>query len=167
MKSLRFLLVLSLTVGGFLLAGAAAKADTVLTLLSPYQSGFGPVFEFDGTLTNTGDTTVFLNGDAYHGDLPNVAFDGSPFYNNSPLFLDPGDTTGVIELFTITAPLYGPGSNFYTGTYQITGGGDSESSDLLASENFDVNVIPEPSSLVLLLTGLAGLAGTLRRRLIR
>jgi hypothetical protein len=167
MKSLRFLLVLPLTVAGFLLAGTAAKADTVLTLLSPYQSGSGPVFEFDGTLTNTGDTTVFLNGDDYFGDLPYAAFNDSPFYANAPLFLDPGQSTDIIELFTITAPPYGPGSNFYAGTYEILGGGDSSSSDLLASESFDINVTPEPSSLVLLLSGLAGLAGTLRRRRIR
>jgi hypothetical protein len=167
MKSSRFLLVLSLTFAGFLLVGTAAKADTVLTLFSPNQSGFGPVFEFDGTLTNTGDTTVFLNEDNYFGDLPFVAFDGSPFYNNTPSSLNPGDTTGVVELFTITAPPYGPGSNFYAGTYQILGGGTSGTSDLLASEDFSVNVLPEPSSLVLMLTGLAGLAGTIRRRLIR
>ena len=167
MKSLRFLLVLSLTIAGFLLTGSAAKADTVLTLVSPYQSGSGPIFEFDGTLTNTGGATVFLNGDTYFGDLPIVAFDDSPFYANSPLSLDPGDTTGVIELFTITAPPYGPGSNFYAGTYEILGGGDSQTFDVLASEGFSVNVTPEPSGLVLLLSGMAGLAGTLRRRLIR
>jgi hypothetical protein len=167
MKSLRFLLVLSLTVAGFLLAGTAAKADTVLTLVSPNPSGYGPVFEFDGILTNTGDATVYLNGDNYFGDLPIAAFDGSPFYTNAPLFLDPGATTGIIELFTITAPPYGPGSNFYTGTFLILGGGDSGASDVLASEDFSINVLPEPSSLVLMLTGMAGLAGTLRRRLIR
>jgi hypothetical protein len=171
MKSLRFLLVLSLTVAGFLLAGTTAKADTVLTLtlLSPNQGGSGPVFEFDGTLTNTGDTMVYLNGDGYFGDLPDTMFDGSPFNTNVPLSLGPGDTTGVIELFTITTPPYGPGSNSYGGTYDIFGGGDSQTSDLLASENLDINVTstPEPSSLLLFLTGLAGLAGTLRRRLIR
>jgi hypothetical protein len=167
MKSLSLLLVLSLTAAGFLLTGTAAKADTVLNLLSPYQSGSGPVFEFDGTLTNTGDATVYLNGDTYFGDLPYAAFDDSPFYNNAPLYLDSGDTSGVIELFTITAPPYGSGANTYAGTYEILGGDDSESSDVLATENFDINVTPEPSGLVLLLSGMAGLAGTLRRRLIR
>jgi hypothetical protein len=55
----------------------------------------------------------------------------------------------------------------YTGTYQIIGGADSNAQDVLASENFDIQVTPEPSSLLLLASGLAGLAGTLRRRRIQ
>jgi hypothetical protein len=81
-----------------------------------------------------------LNGDNYSGDLPLTAFDDGSFYLNVPLSLDPGESTGVIELFSMTAPAYGLGTNFYGGSYEIVGGSDSTSSDLLASENFDIQV---------------------------
>jgi hypothetical protein len=165
MKRLRFLLVLSMTAAGFLLAGTAANADTVLTLLSPNQIGLGTLYTFDATVTNTGVSTVYLNGDFFLGDFPPLTYDDSGF-NNFPLYLNPGDSfTG--ELFTVTTPPYGPGSNYYTGSFEFLGGSDVYAQDTLATANFDIDVIPEPSSFVLLLTGMAVLAGTFRRRLIQ
>ena len=165
MKSLRNLLLLSLTIVGFLLAGTAAKADSLtLTLISPYQSGPESTYTFDATVTNTGDTTVYLNGDTMVLDA-GLTLDDSP-YNSNPAFfvLDPGDSyTGL--LFTVTAPSYGTGSNFYTGTFSITGGGDDQAGDTLASANFDIQVTPEPPSFLLFGTGLLVLGSLAGRKL--
>jgi hypothetical protein len=96
--------------------------------------------------------------------------DDGGFFVNAPLNLDSGQSSDDILLFTMTAPAYGAGSNFYTGTYAIYGGYGDSDSNLLASENFNVQVTPEPSSLSLLgiglLTGLVVLGGSLRRPLI-
>jgi len=151
MKKLRSLLILSLTIAGFLLAGTAAKADTILTLdpasVYQYQAGPGGVFIFDAAVTNNQPFVVFLNGDSPTVDA-GLTLDDSPFFNTWPLFLAPGDTyTG--ELFSVTAPAWGLGSNFYTGSFTLQGGIDGNASDNLATVTFDIQVTPEPSTFLL------------------
>jgi hypothetical protein len=177
MKSLKNLLVFSLAVVGFLLAGTAAKADPLaLNLDSPNQSGIdGQTLTFYGNITNDSSGTIYLNSDSYNVDLP-LTLDDSGFVNNAPLSLDPGASSGDIELFAVTIPL-GTANGLYLGnSFEILGGDPSDNTDVVGSAEFSVNVnnaptgegnsTPEPSSLVLLLTGMAVLAGTLRRRLI-
>jgi len=165
MKSFRKLLVLSFAIVSFLLAGTAAKADTILTLDSPYQSGPGPVYTFDATVTNTGPSTVYLNGDLVSGDFPPLTYDDSGFINFFPLSLNSGDSyTG--ELFTVTAPAYGPGSNFYSGSFEILGGSDGNAQDTLATADFNIQVTPEPSSFFLFGTGLLALGALAGRKLV-
>jgi hypothetical protein len=181
MKRFSNLLVLAITIAGFLLASTAARADTTLTLIPSSQNGTGPTFIFDATVNNTGYSTVFLNGDFISGGVPLLTYVGQPppylddsdFLNYYPYSLDPGESFSG-ELFIVFTPPYGSGSNYYTGTFEILGGIDDIAQDDVASANFDITVtggasdefVPEPSSLVLLLTGMAGLAGTIRRQLI-
>ena len=160
--------VLSLMSVTFMLAGAAAKADTLtLTLFSPYQnSGAGNALTFDATVTNNSSETVYLNGDSPSVAQP-LTVDDSPYNNNFPLTLAAGNSfTG--ELFDLDIP-NGTPLGLYTGAFEITGGFGSSDQNVLGAANFNVNVTPEPPSFVLLATGLmCGLAGIQmhRRRLM-
>jgi hypothetical protein len=179
MKGLKYFLLLSLASTGLLLSGPAAKADSYsISLTAPDQSAVaGDVVEFDAIIINLDSANgLYLNGDNIASlDTP-LTLDDTAFWNIPwPLNPagDPGDSyTGA--LFDVTVPL-GTADGTYVGDFQVLGGSDGDASDLLGDEDFTITVgnvggsspVPEPSSLLLFLSGLAGLAGTFRRRLIR
>jgi len=153
---------------GLLLGSALAKADT-LTLSEPYQiGGPGEVLDFDATFTNTTSSIVYLNADSFNVDMPltldDTAFQTTFAYDPSTGDYDvgPGHSyTGL--LFTVTIP---PGTPFalYAGDFEILGGGPSDTTDVIGAADFNVQVTPEPTSLLLLASGLAGLLTTIRLR---
>ncbi|HEX5285267.1 MAG TPA: PEP-CTERM sorting domain-containing protein [Bryocella sp.] len=158
-------LLLSLMSVGFLLPGTAAKANSLnITLASPYQSSPGAsVVAFDATVTNETSQTVDLNGDSFNVDSP-LTVDDSPFFSDFPFSLGAGKSfTG--ELFAVNIPIGTP-LGLYSGSFEITDGLGVAASDILGTANFDVYTVatPEPSSLVLLGTGLAGLVEMRRWR---
>lgn len=130
------------------------------------QSGHaGDTVYFTGTLTNTSDAEVFLNGDSYSGLPSSWTFDDNPFFNNAPLSLaaagDTGDSyTGSLFDIVIASDA-SPGTS--TGTFAITGGADENGSDTVASADFSVDVLPdaapEPSQLTLFGLSVFALAG--------
>ncbi|HLI30899.1 MAG TPA: PEP-CTERM sorting domain-containing protein, partial [Terriglobia bacterium] len=70
-------------------------------------------------------------------------------------------TSVTEDLFVLTVPPNSPAGDFL-GTYTLLGGADGGASTTLGTVNFSLTtVLPEPSSIVLLLTGMAGLAMTL------
>ena len=166
-----------------LLSAGAASADTItITLDSPTLSGSaGDTLQFFGTLTNTTADTVFLNDVNFNlASIPLSSIDSSPFFTNAPLSLDAagsldgGFTSGDIELFDITIPdpdPFTPGN--YSGTFQVLGGADGGSQDIVGTADFTVQVLgpvsggPEPGSLGLMLAAFVGICVVHRRRRIR
>ncbi len=171
MKTLKDLLLPSLVIAGVLLAATAAKADSLsLTLAAPYQNGDGgDTLAFDATITNNSATDIaYLNGDTtnLNGDAAGLTVDDSPYYSDDfPATLAPGASyTGLlfnVDIANGTAP------GLYTGSFAIDGAFDDggELNDL-ATANFDVNVTPEPSSFLLLSTGLLALGAMAGRKLV-
>jgi hypothetical protein len=65
-------------------------------------------------------------------------------------------------LFTVTIPT-GP-VGLFPGSFNLLGGSDGAAQNILASTNFQVVATPEPSTFLLIGTGLSSLAAVVRRR---
>ncbi len=145
-----------------LLGSALANADSfTFTLVSNYQSGVsGDVLEFDATVNNNTESTVYFNSDSANVTAP-LVLDDTAFW--ATFAFDPitdnydlppgGSYTG--ELFTVTILPDTP-AGLYAGTFTILGGGPADL-NALGSAGFNVQVTPEPPSWELLAMALAAL----------
>lgn len=121
----------------------------------------GSTVTFSGVVENTGSDPVFLNGISVSA-MGGLIVDSSLFFFLPASLLPLEDASGA--LFRITVP-NAAALGLYAGTVSILGGDTASDQDVLASETFAVNVVPEPSSIVLAVGGMAGL-GLFRRRRI-
>ena len=172
---------LTKVVAGFLtllLWSLAARADVLnFTLTTPNQTGSpGETLVFSGTISNPTAGTVFLNGENLSTSPSSfLAGDASAFFSNTPLSLTangaPGDTTGDVDLFSITiGASAAPGTYTMNNFFDVIGGSTSSSSGLLATQPFSITVnssssVPEPGTMTLFATGMAGWTARKLRRL--
>jgi hypothetical protein len=127
---------------------------------------------FDATVSNPSATdTIYLNADGANIPSSFLTLDDAPFFNNAPIFLNPGASSGPFELFDILLAPNTPVGTYDLNTYSIFGGtdgGTGSAFDDLADANFSITVAnptsaPEPSMPLLLGSGLACLV-LLRRK---
>lgn len=163
---------------GLLLAAAcpnATRADSLdVTLTQADQTVLlgTTTVAFDATISNPSSTdTVYLNADGANISSSFLTLDDTPFFNNAPIFLNAGASSGPFELFDILLAPNTPVGTYDLNTYSIFGGADGGTGTAfsdLADSNFSITVanpaaMPEPSTLLLFGAGLAGLA-ILRRK---
>lgn len=155
-----------LVVTAAMLLSPAAKANSITLTINPstvYVSAGGTVsVSATATASSSNTASVYLNGDSFNIGSP-LLLNDSAFFTNAPFTLAPSASFTNI-LFTITAP-GGTALGTYTGFFQILGGVLPTSGDALSNAApFNVVVTPEPASVLLLATGLAGFVA---RRLYR
>jgi hypothetical protein len=143
----------------------SADAQLEFSLNPADETGMpGTTVTFNGTLTNVGADIVYLNGDSFSGLGPGFTLDDSDFNNNFPFFLIGGDSA-TADIFTVTLDdTVLPGD--YTGEFSILGGTDPNAEDVLATQNFQIQVpgVPEPGSIALLVGVSIAASGVLVRR---
>jgi len=121
----------------------------------------GGTVTFSATLTNTGTTPLFLNGDSVTV-APPVLPNDLKFFLNFPLFLSAGQSV-TAPILDVTAPTVPATFGLRTGSMSILGGANANELTTQASQTFAVNVVPEPGGFTLLLVGLSAF-GWARRR---
>jgi hypothetical protein len=125
----------------------------------------GTTVTVDGTITNTGSTTIFLNNEDFTLDSSPFLLNGdvTDFFLNAPLFLAGDSNSGLIALFTFEVAGGTPGG-MYTGSFlDVLGGPGFFDQNMLASTAFTVTVtsgtsVPEPSTVPLAAVGFLALA---------
>jgi hypothetical protein len=164
-------------IGAVAAIAPAALADSITISLSDSSQSTvaGGTLDFYATISApfTNAAPEFLNSDGSNIDSPlnTSAIDDNGFLLNFSE-VDPGQIVSGL-LFAVNVPQGTPGG-IYSGSFLIYGGEDGgtfTADGLLGTANFDVQVTPEPSSLLLLctgmFTGLLTLGGRrLRRQLI-
>lgn len=169
-RNSHLLAIAALAVSMVIWLAPASRADSLnVTLTQANQTvvlGTTTV-AFDATISNPSSTdTIYLNGDSWTTSNLFLTVDDAPFFNNAPLFLDPGASSGPFELFDVLLDPNTTAGDYSLNFFSIFGGADGGAGtafDDLVDANFSVDVTspvvtPEPGTLLLLASGLASLA---------
>jgi hypothetical protein len=142
-----------------------AQAQLLFTLDNPVQAGLpGQTLTFSGTLTNSGTSEIFLNGDNFSLGGTGLTLDDTPFVDGAPFSLAANESFSG-SLFTVAIDSSAPFPQSGAGTFSIVGGVDDTAQDILASAPFQIGVTaPEPGALGLSMAGVAVLGILTARR---
>jgi len=179
---MKSLLAFSLALMGLLLSGASAKADdlsfTITPLTQSVVAGDTTPLLFYATVTDTdalNSASLNLNGDNINivsepSPLPaDDLEDDTGFWLNFNGTIDPQTSISdqLLLAVTISDPSTAPG--LYEQTFQILDENSNElgTADFAFTVTSASSVIPEPSSFLLLGTGLLALAGMVRRKAVQ
>jgi len=145
-------------------ASKDVSADPVtFTLNNPNQVGtVGSVLTFMGSLTNVAAPTVTIVGDNFNGLPATLTLDDSAFaINFLGQSITGGSTLGPLSIFTVTIEA-GTAPGLYNGVFSVLFDSDNGFDQETNFQTFSILVqadtpIPEPMTLLLLGSGLAGL----------
>ena len=180
MKHFNKITILTLALGALLLSGSAAKADEITVSITPSTqtvvAGDTTPLDFYATITDTdplGSNPLYVYGyEVTTASGPSAAlsnsWDDSGFYANF-WEIDPQQsiTNQLIFAVTVSDPTTPAGLDIFG--IQFTGDPQGDLLDPTNAAFFSINVtspVPEPSSLLLMVSGLAGLAAAARRKLL-